>query len=139
MSRRLLRLQQQQHHFHQFKSVVHVCLFVLVCQLFATAAAFSTTFPTPATSCGSFTVAWNASSGTQTGPPYTLLIIPVNDNTAQSDYTVGGGVNTAVPVQYAIPDSAWDATNRQGSYTVNILPLPYGERFIVVMDDGYGQ
>lgn len=104
------------------------------------ACAFIPTITTPATSCGSFTVSWNAlSTDTQTGPPYSLLIVPVNDNGAASDDAVGTAVTAAVPVQYAIPDSAWDATARQGSYTVDELPLPIGERFIVVMDDGYGK
>lgn len=110
---------------------------LLVCH---PACAFIPIFTRPATSCGSFTVSWNASSSnTQTGPPYNLLIVPVNDDGAASDDAVGTPVTAAVPVQYAIPDSAWDTTTNQGIYTVDKLPLPTGERFLVVMDDGYGE
>ncbi|PVF94183.1 hypothetical protein CPB86DRAFT_54018 [Serendipita vermifera] len=100
--------------------------------------AFSTSF-TSATSCGAFTVNWNATAEQSIGPPFSLLIVPVNSPDAPADSSAARGPGSlSPPIRRDIPESAWNAASRSGSYTIDQLPLQAGERFIVVMDDGFG-
>ncbi|CAG8723453.1 7795_t:CDS:2, partial [Acaulospora colombiana] len=100
--------------------------------------AFSTSF-TPAVSCGSFTVNWNATAEQSIGPPFSLLIVPVNNADAPSDTSAGRGPSgLSPPIRLNLPDSVWNAASRSGTHTIDQLPLRAGERFIVAMDDGFG-
>ncbi|PVF94182.1 hypothetical protein CPB86DRAFT_665662, partial [Serendipita vermifera] len=99
--------------------------------------AFNTSF-TPPTQCGPFTVTWNATADTQTGPPYKLIIIPVNAPSAPSPDSTGLGPQLSLPIVADIPDTAWDAATTSGTYTIEQLQLRSGEHFIIVMDDGFG-
>lgn len=101
--------------------------------------AFTPSLPASPSTCEPYTVSWGAAStDDQIGPPFNLLIVPVNDDSAQEDTTTGLGVLSATPVQWSIPDSNWDQQTTQGSFTIDAFPFPPGLRFIVVMDDGYG-
>jgi hypothetical protein len=103
------------------------------------AKAFSTSFAF-SQSCNAFTINWNATADQQIGPPFSMLIVPVNPPDAPSDTSTGQGPNgLSPPIRRDIPDSAWNAANRSGTYTLDQLPLKAGERFIVIMDDGFGK
>ena len=102
-------------------------------------AAFTPTFSDTTSQCGAFTISWKSTDSARAGPPFSLLLIPVNDATsANADDTGHGAGLLSLPLVQAIPDSAWDATTNVGTYTVNALPFRTGERFIVAMDDGFG-
>ncbi len=82
--------------------------------------AFTPSYSQP-TQCGSFTVNWAASNGT-TGPPFVLLILPLDGS----------------PTILKLPDSSFDATAKSGKFTLDKLQLKSGAQFVVTMDDGYG-
>ncbi|PVF93564.1 hypothetical protein CPB86DRAFT_715131 [Serendipita vermifera] len=99
--------------------------------------AFNISF-TPAAQCGPLTVTWNVTEDGQTAPPYKLLIIPVNQPDSPNPDSTGLGPQLSLPVIVDIPVDAWDATTRNGTYTIEQLKIRSGEHFIVVMDDGFG-
>ncbi|KAG8833548.1 hypothetical protein FRC17_010519 [Serendipita sp. 399] len=102
-------------------------------------AGFSTTLPAFASQCGPYTVTWSAPESAAIGPPFTLSIIPVNGPQASSADAGGlGAAGLSLPVVTAIPDSSFNATSRSGTFQISALPFRAGERFIVVMDDGFG-
>ena len=88
---------------------------------FPTATAAFTPFYSSATQCSPFTVTWGASNVT-TGPPFFLLILPLD----------------APPTIVSLPNSAFDPTTKTGKYALDKLPLKSATQFIVTMDDGYG-
>ncbi|KAG8777059.1 hypothetical protein FRC16_004311, partial [Serendipita sp. 398] len=101
--------------------------------------AFTTTLPSSATQCGSYTVTWSATESQSIGPPFKLSIIPVNGPQASSADAGGlGPAGLSLPIVTTIPDTAFDAVTRSGSFKIDAFPLRSGERFIVVMDDGFG-
>jgi hypothetical protein len=116
-----------------------VLFFIIISSIlgFRSVWAFNTSF-TPPTQCGPLTITWNATQDTQTGPPYKLLIIPVNGPSSPLPDSTGLGQGLSLPVVTDIPDSAWDATTRSGTFTIQQLPLKTGEHFVIIMDDGFG-
>ncbi|CAG7849747.1 SubName: Full=Uncharacterized protein {ECO:0000313/EMBL:CCA73212.1} [Serendipita indica DSM 11827] len=115
-------------------------LYLLICSLFSVVAGFSVTFSENPSQCAPFTVNWKAdSSGGQLGPPFVVLIVPVNGPQAASADAVGLGTSTlSPPIRREIPDSAFSASTKSGNFTIDQLPLKAGEHFVVVMDDGFG-
>ncbi|KAG8767536.1 hypothetical protein FRC16_007339, partial [Serendipita sp. 398] len=111
-----------------------------LCHFFISpASAFTTSFPTSSTQCGSFTITWSQDANQSLGPPFNISIVPVNSPTAPNAYSAGLGPDgLSVPILVEVPGSAFDATTNKGSHTIEKLPLRAGERFIVAMDDGYG-
>jgi hypothetical protein len=98
--------------------------------------AFTPTFTTNIAQCAEFTIQWTSS---QAGPPFNLLVVPVNPPLSGFPDSTGlTGVNLSAPIQVAIPDSSWSSASSTGMYTISALPLRSGERFVVVMDDGFG-
>jgi hypothetical protein len=104
------------------------------------ARAFTVTWTANAAQCAEFTVSWAVTTGTpQTGPPFNLLVVPVNPPSSQFPNSAGlTGADLSLPIQVVIPDSTWNADSNSGTYTISALPLRSGERFIIVMDDGFG-
>ncbi|KIM28114.1 hypothetical protein M408DRAFT_329730 [Serendipita vermifera MAFF 305830] len=113
--------------------------FVSLALLLPARAAFTPTFSTETSQCGPFTVSWSSTDTARAGPPFSLFLIPVNDaGAATADEPGRGGASLSLALHQDIPESAWDATTNTGSYKLDALPFRTGERFIVVMDDGFG-
>jgi hypothetical protein len=124
-------------------SFTHYVLFCLAHLLFLLSLpvrAFTVSWTANAAQCTEFTVLWAVTTGSpQARPPFNLLIVPVNPPSSPYPDSAGlTGANLSLPIQVAIPDSAWSTEGNSGSYTISALPLRSGERFIVVMDDGFG-
>ena len=102
--------------------------------------AFTPTLPTNSAQCEPYTLSWTLdAAGDRAGPPFTLLIVPVNPPNAPNSNSTGlTGANVSPPSLVSIPDSAWNATTNTGTYSLSALPLRTGERFLIVMDDGFG-
>lgn len=113
--------------------------FVSLALLLSVNAAFTPSFSAATAQCAEYKISWTSTDTARAGPPFNLVLVPVNDATAATADTAGrGGGSLSLPVQQAIPDSAWDAATNTGQYTITALPFRTGERFIMVMDDGFG-